>query len=482
MINDLFKDIPVTKIFGTAGAGKTTKLISIVEELLKKTTPDKIVFASFTKKAVEEMIERILIKFPNLDKQQFKYFKTIHALGYSSSSSKKLITYRQLSELAISLGLEISYNINPEDSGGSKTGDKVLTIDSLSRLRMVDLEKQWRDCQFTDIPLYIVKEWRKKLNELKKEKKLVDFTDLLESYNNGAIDADYMIVDEAQDLCPLQWKVINEMSKKCKRVYIAGDDDQLIYKWAGADVNYILNIKADEEIILAKSYRLPSNVYKLSRKILSRIKNRKEKECEPTKEDGLISKVNRIESIKFNKEDYLILIRNKYLSYPIVQYLEEQGLHYSLFGKSATDCKEVEAIYAWEKFRKNKKIDPKSYEKCVKFSYILDKYQRNDVPDRILDKTWFEVLTNMSPRKSNYFRQILAKGYQLNKEPNIKISTIHQAKGGESDNVIVFSDVSYNTYKEKNTEDEHRVWYVAVSRAKQNLTIITGQTNQFYNI
>lgn len=483
MIETLFNKTPVTKIFGTAGAGKTTKLIEIVEDLLTKTSPERIVFASFTKKAVEEMIERVLIKFPHLSKNQFRYFKTIHALGYFASSNKKIITHNQLSELAKSIGLDISFNINPEDSGGAKDGDKVITIESLSRLRLIDLEQQWRECDFDGIPLFVVKEWSKKLKEFKKENKLVDFTDLLENYSRGPLDADYMIIDEAQDLCPLQWKVVNEMSKNCKIVYIAGDDDQLIYKWAGADVNYILNIKTDNEIVLAKSHRLPSNIYHLSRKILSRIKNRKAKECKPTKEDGRIERVNGIENVNFTtNDDFLILIRNKFLAYDITEYLENQGLHYSLFGKSATDCTEVEAIYAWERFRKNKKIDQKSYEKCCRFSYVLDNYDRSNIPDKFFDKTWYEVLNKMSDRKSNYFRQILSKGYKLNKEPNIKISTIHQAKGGESDNVIVFSDVSQNTYNEINNEDEHRVWYVAVSRSKKNLIIVTDQTNQFYKI
>lgn len=483
MIKELFKDTPVTKIFGTAGAGKTTKLISIVEQLLEETQPERIVFASFTKKAVEEMIERVLIKFPHLSKEQFRYFKTLHALCYASSSNKKIITHKQLQEVAQSVGIDISYNINPEDSGGSKTGDKIVTIDSLSRLRIVDLKEQWKECNFEDIPLYLVEEWRKKLEQFKKEKKRVDFTDLLENYNSGPIDADYMIIDEAQDLCPLQWKVVNEMSKNCKRVYIAGDDDQLIYKWAGADVNYILNIKSDDKIILDKSYRLPSNIYHLSRSILKKIKNREPKESIPTKENGIIEKVNSIDNIDFKiDQDYLILIRNKYLSFEISEHLEQLGLPYVLFNKSSTDCLETEAIYAWEKFRKVKRIDPKSYEKCSRFSTLLADDQRLNIPEYLINKTWYEVLNKISPRKSSYFRNILSKGFKLNKEPLIKISTIHQAKGGESNNVIIISDVSNNTWKEIDTEDEHRVWYVAVSRAKKNLTIITDQTNQYYKV
>ena len=51
---------------------------------------------------------------------------------------------------------------------------------------------------------------------------------------------DVMFVDEAQDLSPLQWAVVRKLAERAKRIYVAGDDDQAIYKWAGADVDYLI--------------------------------------------------------------------------------------------------------------------------------------------------------------------------------------------------------------------------------------------------
>ena len=482
MIENLFKDIPVTKIFGTAGAGKTTKLIEIINDLFAKgAQPERIVFASFTNKAVDEMVARVLIKFPKFNEKQFVNFKTIHALGYAASYNKKIMQSKDLAELARSLGIEISFKINPEDSGGAKVGDKIITIESLSRLRMVSLKQQHVECNFDDVPYYIVEKWQKALTEFKQDRGLVDFTDLLQNYNGKAIDADYMIIDEAQDLCPLQWHVLNQMSAKCKKVYIAGDDDQLIYKWAGADVNYILNIKTEEEIILAKSHRLPSNIYHLSRSILRRIRHRKPKECEPTKANGKILYISSFDDVVFDQsQEYLILIRNKFHAFAVCDRLEYLGLPYINYGQSSTDCDEIKAIFAWERYRKTRMIDYKDYEKCKKFSLALRKCDRETIPHALLDQPWYEVLTMIT--KSMYFRAVLSKGYKLKDEPKIKISTIHQAKGGECDNVIVLTDVSYNTWQNINSDDEHRVWYVAVSRAKQNLTIVLGKSDQHYKI
>ena len=355
-------------------------MIDILYDLFKQgIQPERVVFASFTKKAVDEMISRVLIKFPKFNQKQFCNFKTIHALGYAANS-KKILQQKELYELARLNGLDISYHINPEDCGGAKIGDKVITVESLSRLRMVDLKDQWKDCAFTDVPFHLVEDWREAINRYKQENNRADFTDLLENYNGAALDADYIIIDEAQDLCPLQWKVLNQMAANCKKVYIAGDDDQLIYKWAGADVAYILGIKAEEEIILAKSYRLPSNIYHLSRSILKKIRNRKPKECVPTKEDGKIIFEDSFDNIEFNPDqEYLILIRNKFQVFNICKRLEFLGLPY-IYGKSSTDCDEIKAIFAWERFRKNKTIDYKDFEICKKYSTFLKDRDESEAP------------------------------------------------------------------------------------------------------
>ena len=64
------------------------------------------------------------------------------------------------------------------------------------------------------------------------------------------------------------------------------------------------------------------------------------------------------------------------------------------------------------------------------------------------------------------------------------ISTIHGIKGGESDNVVVISDISYKTWRKFNVEpdDEHRVFYVAITRAKKNLFLLQPETKNSYEL
>ena len=76
-------------------------------------------------------------------------------------------------------------------------------------------------------------------------------------------------------------------------------------------------------------------------------------------------------------------------------------------------------------------------------------------------------------------------GEKLNEPPRITLSTIHGAKGGESQNVVLLTDLSENTMKayEKNADDENRLFYVGATRTKEHLHIIRPQQdNKGYNL
>ena len=65
---------------------------------------------------------------------------------------------------------------------------------------------------------------------------------------------------------------------------------------------------------------------------------------------------------------------------------------------------------------------------------------------------------------------------------NIKLSTIHAAKGAEADNVVLCTDVSPATYENIDTDMENRVWYVAITRARKKLYLVPPQTDYFYEL
>ena len=93
---------------------------------------------------------------------------------------------------------------------------------------------------------------------------------------------------------------------------------------------------------------------------------------------------------------------------------------------------------------------------------------------------WYDAFNNAPSKKVSYIRKMRQNGEQLNKKPRILLSTIHGVKGGESQNVVLLSDLSLNTQKgyERNPDDENRLFYVGATRTKENLHII--ESKNFY--
>jgi DNA helicase-2/ATP-dependent DNA helicase PcrA len=85
---------------------------------------------------------------------------------------------------------------------------------------------------------------------------------------------------------------------------------------------------------------------------------------------------------------------------------------------------------------------------------------------------------------SEYIKAMLRRGEKLQEPPRVRISTIHGAKGAEADNVALFTDMSYRTFQgmQSNPDDEARVFYVGVTRARENLCIMNPKTDKFYQL
>ena len=98
---------------------------------------------------------------------------------------------------------------------------------------------------------------------------------------------------------------------------------------------------------------------------------------------------------------------------------------------------------------------------------------------------WYEAFDDAPSRDINYLRKMRKNGEKLNEAPRITLSTIHGAKGGEAENVVLLTDLSLNTMKsyEDNPDDENRLFYVGATRTKEHLHIIEPkQKYKGYNL
>ena len=106
---------------------------------------------------------------------------------------------------------------------------------------------------------------------------------------------------------------------------------------------------------------------------------------------------------------------------------------------------------------------------------------KSHFPD-LPDGHWYDVFTLLRPKEISYIRVMLRRGEKITKEPRIKLSTIHAAKGGEATNVVLLTDITNRVYKnyQQNPDDENRVFYVGVTRTKENLYLIEPKTTRCY--
>jgi DNA polymerase III epsilon subunit family exonuclease len=83
---------------------------------------------------------------------------------------------------------------------------------------------------------------------------------------------DVILVDEFQDLNPVQYRVIHALASDHGHVFAVGDDDQSIYSWAGADpavfTSFLNDFKLISKIHLGENHRCPREVFALARRLV----------------------------------------------------------------------------------------------------------------------------------------------------------------------------------------------------------------------
>ena len=312
------------------------------------------------------------------------------------------------------------------------------------------------------------------------------------------LDITHLFVDEAQDLSLAQWNMAHDIEEVAKTVYIAGDDDQSIFTWAGANVEHFKNLKG-KRIFLDQSYRCSKAVHDLAHQIISPIK-RVEKDWKPRHVPGEIKRVNSITEVDMSHGTWLVLARNQFLLDKATNYCVSEGWLFDAPGRDTNE--EVRAIRTWENLRDGSRVsaeDARIVYSCMSSKHV--KYGFKQSLDDLLDGTmlsikdleedhgltvtgpWLEALDKISGISKEYVLRAEQLGEDIRKGMRIRISTIHASKGAEADHVVLFQDVAAltrNSYDE-DPDDEHRVWYVGVTRAKETVTFIDNESkNTFY--
>ena len=485
-------------IFGPPGTGKTTKLIEKVEGYLERgVESDKIGYFTFSKNATDESHDRMFKNF-GLTFDDLPYFRTLHSLGFKQLEYRKenVMKSEHYKEIGKVCGIEVKYASWNEDEGGIFNSDSPhLSLIELARSKNISIEEQYNKNEHTDdLDKTEVLRFAKEINNYKRDRKMIDFADMI----NELVETKKFpklkvaFIDEAQDLSIMQWKVVEGIKNNAEMLYVAGDDDQCIYKWRGANVESFLNLEGSQEV-LKESYRVPENIFNLADAIINRIpKNKRiQKIWRPTKKQGSVKYHDDISEINVSSGEWLILGRDRWKLDEFEQHFQDNNIFYERSKKHNPLQDKFEAIDLYE--NKLKQGQYLSYDECHSVKKkMLNKHWTNKmfkamVPNKMYnmdmlrkdfglntDERWQVALSRIGENDTIKIEDLLKKGESLIKGARIKLATIHGVKGNEKQNVVLplcLPKASLEAY-EKDPTDEHRLMYVGATRAKESLHII----------
>ncbi len=389
---------PVLIVAG-AGAGKTRVLTSRIAHIIEKgCEPDRILALTFTKKAANEMKERIAAMVGDRRARRL-YMGTFHS-----------IFIRFLREYAESLGYPRSFTIY--DAGDSvsaiKSCIKELNLDDktykpkdvLSRISMaknnlvtpqayrlntqaVANDTHAKRPRLCDIYMRYAEKCR--------QAGVMDFDDILLNMNillrdnPEALESvsrrfDYILVDEYQDTNYAQYLILRKLGRAHGNICVVGDDSQSIYAFRGAKIENILNFKKDypdcKLFRLEQNYRSTRNIVEAANSVIEKNASRIPKTCfskgaegdrihlvkaYTEQEEALLiasSIINRMGSDSAQYQDFAILYRTNSQSRAIEEALRKRNLPYMIYsGNSFFDRAEVKDMMAYLKLAVNPNDD-----------------------------------------------------------------------------------------------------------------------------
>ncbi|RLD79236.1 MAG: RecQ family ATP-dependent DNA helicase, partial [Bacteroidetes bacterium] len=318
----------------------------------------------------------------------------------------------------------------------------------------------------------------------------------IEKIKNGEVEANrivksVLVIDEAQDMDVHEFGLIKSLMDKNEemRVIAVGDDDQNIYTFRGADSKYFeqfIKEKSATKYELVENYRSKRNLVEFTNKYVEQIQDRiKTAQIVPVdKENGNIQIVN------YKYDNFVVPFVNEILStdlsgttgvltktndeaLQITGLLLKNGIPARLIqsndGFSLYDLFEIRVFIkdlgleqttptiSNEAWNNAKRMFAKKHSKSANYDFcknLLIDFQ--EINPKVKYSSDFEI----------FIQESKIEDFISQKGETIIVSTIHKAKGKEFDNVFLMLN-NFNS----DLNDSKRQLYVAMTRAKQNLTI-----------
>ena len=565
----------VTRLFGGPGCGKTTALLDRVDAILDQEGVDHndILVVSYTRAAASEVRERLAERLDVTPRSLQGTVCTMHAKAYEllNLSRGDVVGESDKKEFCEEFGIEFEdeYDSNRRRSARSTTiGNKIIATSQWLQRTQRDVADwyevpfQWNveevrlppdvdpnaqtgnkytptwpsDDDRIDVP-EVIRGWR----NYKGENDLTGFADMLERVKQRSLlpSVDYLAIDEFQDITLLQYDVYEEWKPHMEGTIIAGDDDQVVYAWQGADPRLLLE-EQGEDVILDTSYRLPSRILNVVNREISHVAERQEKDFLPRMEGGRVEAVrgptmyelmrNVRSTVEEDDGSVMVLFRARYQMFQFMDEFVGQGIPF----QSLTDMRmwtdrltdyvaAVEAIEAGEPVdglqarRLAEMLESAAFgtnDRDELFDAVDERQEVEGVddlkemyvePEFVTDRAPFmpgpqsaaDMVRRISSFQERSVDAYFGGDYQDVDADRVRVGTIHSAKGREADHVFVATDLTEKVVEQMAasvedptavpgvpeftkhtdpvptmTDNERRVFYVGMSRARERLVLL----------
>lgn len=538
----------IIKVFGGPGTGKTTTMVTnnnienykgILERKLEENPISDVMLIAYTRSAADEAKKRLAKTTRYSQKDLDKRVTTIHSLtmGMTGIYPNNIVEIRNVPDkyhFCNERDIVYSYDDTDEDDMmdiPDDPGHQFFQIVSWLKSSLLPPE-EWQQCPISHVwknnDYDFVNLWNE-WEGFKDSRGISEFDDVIrEAVDDGyTIDASELFVDEVQDLYPLQQAFLENQKAVIDRLWLGGDDDQTIYEWAGADPNYFLETEGNVDklnekyweykegywesegvYILDQSFRMPSQIMRLSQRCIEKVDERQEKEFKPRQDGGNFHyfKHPRMSVIEdyMNFDDTFCLFRANYQCQNFGQKLIQRGIPFEDRFKTwrPRTVRVRDAVAALHNTDQHvdgdaaaELIDQAASDQFTgnnAFGSLEDDFRSvpqasvEELEDaingrRVNRDRLTELVESLDDDNFNYYQKQAIMNNVFNGREHLSpdgivVETIHWSKGQEADTVVLGLDtttaVGSQAEEEKVMPDaERRLYYVGMTRTENKLVM-----------
>lgn len=328
------------------------------------------------------------------------------------------------------------------------------------------------------------------------EKSDVILKKTIENIKNKEVEASritktVLVIDEAQDMDEDEYNLINALMEQNEemRVIAVGDDDQNIYEFRGASAKYLeqfIQVNKAVKLELVENYRSKSNLVEFTNQFVKRIRHRlKDTPIIPKQTDN-----GKIKLVRYQSGNLITPLVHDILTTGltgttcVLTKTNEEALQITgLLLKHDMQAKLIQTNDGFSLYNLSEVRFFLSQLKLADDVFIISddiwSNAKRELINKFRDSTKLEVCNNIirdfeatNPKKKYksdlevFIRESKLEDFFNENGETIFVSTIHKAKGKEFDNVFLMLE-NFNPA----TDEARRQLYVAMTRAKQNLTV-----------